>query len=1037
MTVAAKSPFELYDGDGVTTAFAVRWRYLDVAHLLAEKIAANGTVAVLVNGTDYTATAAPTDAGGTLTLTTALAAGEKLRIRRKTPLAQPAQYPTSGSFPARSHELALDRLTLQGQEAAEQLARTPQVPVGEAAPELNIAAIAPGQVLALVGDKIQGVDNDPASAADSAAQALLARGEVLIAKGETEDIAAQVEADRAIVVEQAGAVAAAMNSSNAPYPNAYASALPRGVTAITVGGTAVTGATVGEYALTPSGGSITGVQATLVVTSATSATVRIDNPGLGSGTTPPTFANPSGATLPVGTTLTATVGPLVANQKTYWAVSADSSQILLCGNNGGSFATAPFGGTQLVLYGKAAVDAAATVANATRGGLAASFDVAKVSAASRVGGLYFDPAAGAYDWGIGMVGNVDVTAGVTFDTVAFWFQVAADTATVRNRLWRRPLSAAWMAQGPGDASDTQLGTTQNIAVGTLGVIPDGPRAYIQFSVGATVTIEPGYLYIHELEALDGSGNRLLSGIEYKLITGLTTDQYRKWRRAGGPTNSWSNQVTSTTFVYCYDLLLDGYKVKSVPEYYAPTVEAATASVNGSTVTISADLSSAGAMADLSGSVTLDAATGSTVTDEPLTLTAAGGAAKTYGYLTNKTVYADLANVVVKDAVTLDVLVKDTHYWVIEELGCFSLPATSGSPRNVLVSYTYKKMRYDLIHYTPATGVIAVTKGTERDRDQSEFIPATPTGAIPLFNVHVRRGGNIAVPVFDVVETIRRARWNEVHEEITRNRRLLRAVIKKLRAGLAVKALAYGDSNLAQMGGGYSLAAIRSAANTIYHDRTKDTGGLLLAPAYGSDILATIPTYDNADGAGSVHTRYGFAWELIRALEAAYSSTITYRNRSIPGSNSSNSTYHGLDSTRLAAATAEVADFALIGFGQNDGSFTLDANGVSATRPNVIAICQAFQAVGTIPIVLGCFRPHAKDLHSQHTTAIWQRIQRELREAAYAVNCPHFSTTTFYDDGENGALGLSPYDLCAGTKDVHPGIREHRIMGQRLAMSFDA
>lgn len=681
----------------------------------------------------------------------------------------------------------------------------------------------------------------------------------------------------------------------------------------------------------------------------------------------------------------------------------------------------------------------ATTATLTKQGLNVSFDVAKVSAASRVGGLYFDPTGGAYDWGIGFVGGVDVAVGFTFDTVAFWFQVAALTATVRYRLWRRPLAAAWMAQGPGDASDTQIGATQNIAVGTLGVIPDGPRAYVSFSVGATVTVEADYLYIHELEALDSGGNRLLSAIEYKSITGLTTDQYRKWRRAGGPTNSWSNQVTSTTFVYCYDLRIDGYMVKNMPEYYAPTVEAATAAVDGSVVTISADLSSGGAMADLSGSVTLDAATGGTVTDEALTLTVAGGSAKTYSYLTNRTVYADLANVVVKDASTLAVLVKDTNYWVIEELGCFSLPSTTGSPRNVLVSYTYNKMRYDLIHYTPSTGVIAATKGTERDRDQAEFIPATPTGAIPLFNIHVRRGGNIAVPVYDVVETIRRARWNEVQEEITRNRRLLRPVIKKLRAGSAVKIVAYGDSNLAQMGGGYSLAAIRSAANTIYHDRTKDTGGLLLAPAYGSDVLATIPTYDNADGAGSVHTRYGMVWELIRALEAAYSSAITYKNRSIPGANSSSSIYHGLDSTRLAAAVAGTgdaivgpADFALIGFGQNDFGFS-----ANTTRVNVIAICQAFQAVGTIPIVLGCYRPHARDLHTQHTTELWLRIQRELREAAYAVDCPHFSTLTFYADGENGALGLSPYDMSTGTKDVHPGIREHRIMGQRLPMSFYA
>lgn len=221
MTVAAKSPFELYDGDGVTTAFAVRWRYLDVAHLLAEKIVANGTVTVLVNGTDYTATAAPTDAGGTLTLTTALAADEKLRIRRKTPLAQPTQYPTSGSFPASSHELALDRLTLQGQEAAEQLARTPQVPVGETAPELDIAAIAPGQVLALVGEKIQGVDNDPASAADSAAQALADRILAQTAKSEAENARDVTEDARDVTID---ARDEALNYGSAPLFRSWAEA---------------------------------------------------------------------------------------------------------------------------------------------------------------------------------------------------------------------------------------------------------------------------------------------------------------------------------------------------------------------------------------------------------------------------------------------------------------------------------------------------------------------------------------------------------------------------------------------------------------------------------------------------------------------------------------------------------------------------------------------------------------------------------------------------------------------------------------------
>lgn len=677
----------------------------------------------------------------------------------------------------------------------------------------------------------------------------------------------------------------------------------------------------------------------------------------------------------------------------------------------------------------AAAAVSASTATLTKQGLEASFDVAKVSAASRVGGLYFDPTT-AYDWGIGMVGNVDVVAGVTFDTTAFWFQVAAGTATVRYRLWRRPLSAAWMAQGPGDASDTQLGSTQNIAVGTLGILAGGPRAYIQFSVGATVTVEAGYLYIHELEALDGSGNRLLSGIEYKNVTGLTTDQYRKWRRAGGPTNSWSNQVTSTTFVYCYDLRVNGFLVRDTPDYYNSTVESCTAAVSGSTVTVSGNMSSEGAMTRFSGSVTLDAATGGTVTDEAVTLTVSGGAAVQYSYQTNRTLYADLSSVVVKDASTLAVLVNGTDYWSIPELGAFSLPGTSGSPRNVLISYTWKKQRYDVIHYTPSTGVVAVTKGTERDRDQAEFIPSVPVGSIPLFNVHVRGGGNIAVPVFDVAEGVRRVRWNEFQQELARNRRLLRPVIKKLRAGLPVKIVSYGDSNFAQMGGAYSLAAVRSAANTIYHDRTKDTGGLLRTPAYGSDVLATIPTYDNGDGAGSVHTRYGPMWEIIRALQAAYSSTITYVNRSIPGSDSRNSIYQGLDSTRLTPAVAENADLVFIGFGMNE-------LGQTYTQANVTAICQAFQANGvSIPVVAGCYRPNYLDANATHTAARWKDTQKQLWNASRACNAPLFGTDLFYGEGETGPLGLSQYDLCAGTKDVHPGIREWSVVGAAWSLNFD-
>lgn len=144
MTVAAEIPLALYDGDGVTVAFPAPWRYLTTANLLVELIASDGTVTLRMLGTHYAASAGATDAGGTVTMVTAPAVGQTLRIRRVTPLAQQTQYPTSGNFPAKSHELALDRLTLIAQEQAGDIddvqGRALQVPFGEVAAVLPAMA---------------------------------------------------------------------------------------------------------------------------------------------------------------------------------------------------------------------------------------------------------------------------------------------------------------------------------------------------------------------------------------------------------------------------------------------------------------------------------------------------------------------------------------------------------------------------------------------------------------------------------------------------------------------------------------------------------------------------------------------------------------------------------------------------------------------------------------------------------------------------------------------------------------------------------
>ncbi|MFI8573507.1 hypothetical protein ACIGEO_18610 [Stenotrophomonas bentonitica] len=151
----------------------------------------------------------------------------------------------------------------------------------------------------------------------------------------------------------------------------------------------------------------------------------------------------------------------------------------------------------------------------------------------------------------------------------------------------------------------------------------------------------------------------------------------------------------------------------------------------------------------------------------------------------------------------------------------------------------------------------------------------------------------------------------------------------------------------------------------------------------------------------------------------------------PRTTTANSTYQGQDTVRLGAAVAGVTagDLVIIGFGQNE-------LGQAATRANVIAICQAFQAAGAAVLVMGCFRPNANDLHNSQTNANWRYTQCALREAAYTCGAAYVSTELLYDDAVPGALGLSANDFSAATLDVHPGAREHRNLSARLASWLD-
>lgn len=142
MTAAALAPLAIYNGNGVTVAFAAPFRFL-ASSLAVDLISAAGVVTRLIEGVDYTVAGGTSDAGGTVTLTVAPALGFRLRIQRETARSQGTDYETTDTFPAETHEQALDRAMLIAQEQdvahADLEARSLRVADGGTGLELPVA----------------------------------------------------------------------------------------------------------------------------------------------------------------------------------------------------------------------------------------------------------------------------------------------------------------------------------------------------------------------------------------------------------------------------------------------------------------------------------------------------------------------------------------------------------------------------------------------------------------------------------------------------------------------------------------------------------------------------------------------------------------------------------------------------------------------------------------------------------------------------------------------------------------------------------
>lgn len=128
MTVSSSLAYKSYAGNGVTTAFATTFQFFDNTDLVVSRyVTATGVETLQTLSTHYTVSGGD-GSTGTVTMLTAPPTGTTLIIRRAVPYTQPVDYISNDSFPAETHEEALDRVTMLAQQVASRALSSPALP---------------------------------------------------------------------------------------------------------------------------------------------------------------------------------------------------------------------------------------------------------------------------------------------------------------------------------------------------------------------------------------------------------------------------------------------------------------------------------------------------------------------------------------------------------------------------------------------------------------------------------------------------------------------------------------------------------------------------------------------------------------------------------------------------------------------------------------------------------------------------------------------------------------------------------------------
>jgi hypothetical protein len=175
MTVQTTTTSVSYTGDGSTTSFPVTFPFLGTGATseiaVIQRTISTGAEVTLTYTTDYTATGGSGDTG-TVIAGTAPASTVELHIRRSTTETQLTDYVENDAFPAETHELALDRLTMIAQAHTSDISQKAGFPVtytGGASPALPEPTANKALKWNSGGTALENSTNDVDTAIDAAA----------------------------------------------------------------------------------------------------------------------------------------------------------------------------------------------------------------------------------------------------------------------------------------------------------------------------------------------------------------------------------------------------------------------------------------------------------------------------------------------------------------------------------------------------------------------------------------------------------------------------------------------------------------------------------------------------------------------------------------------------------------------------------------------------------------------------------------------------------------------------------------------------